>query len=134
MKRCILFLLCLLLLLPLLAACGAAPDEIRLDPLDLAQTPALTRSDRSVRVSTPFGPAITADLPSPAPTEVPVPTAAPDMDPVELQYILNTSSKRFHLPDCSSVRDMKASNREDYIGTRDALLARGYKPCGRCNP
>ena len=132
MKRFILSLLCLLLLL--LAACGAAPDEIRLEPLEPAPSPVFTRSDRSVHVATPFGPAVTAALPSPTPTEIPVTTASPDTEPVELQYVLNTSSKRFHLPDCSSVSDMKASNREDYFGTRDGLLARGFKPCGRCNP
>ena len=58
--------------------------------------------------------------------------------PVELEevqeYVLNTSRKRFHLPTCQSVTDMKPGNRQDYIGTRDELIALGYKPCGSCNP
>ena len=50
------------------------------------------------------------------------------------QYVLNTSSHRFHLPDCPSVADMKQSNRQDYEGTRELLIAQGYQPCGSCNP
>ncbi|HIT32126.1 MAG TPA: DNA/RNA non-specific endonuclease [Candidatus Enterenecus stercoripullorum] len=49
-------------------------------------------------------------------------------------YVLNTSSKRFHLPDCSSVADMNESNRQDYEGARELLIAQGYQPCGNCNP
>ena len=50
------------------------------------------------------------------------------------RYVLNTSSKRFHLPDCSSVADIKESNRQDYEGTRELLIAQGYQPCGNCKP
>ena len=52
----------------------------------------------------------------------------------EQRYVLNTSSKRFHLPSCSSVVDMKESNRQDYKGPRKLLIAQGYQPCGNCNP
>ena len=50
------------------------------------------------------------------------------------RYVLNTSSKRFHLPDCSSVADIKESNRQDYEGARELLIAQGYQPCGNCKP
>lgn len=50
------------------------------------------------------------------------------------QYILNTSSKKFHLPTCSSVADTKEENKENYEGTRQNLIDQGYEPCGRCNP
>ena len=50
------------------------------------------------------------------------------------RYVLNTSSKRFHLSDCSSVADIKESNRQDYEGTRELLIAQGYQPCGNCKP
>ena len=53
---------------------------------------------------------------------------------VEQEYVLNTSSKKFHNPDCSSVKNMADENRENYIGTRDELIAKGYDPCGSCNP
>lgn len=49
-------------------------------------------------------------------------------------YILNTNSKKFHYPDCSSVDDMSAKNKQDYKGTREDLIDKGYDPCGRCNP
>ena len=49
-------------------------------------------------------------------------------------YVLNTSSHKFHLPSCSSVEAMSEKNREDYHGTREELLAQGYEPCGSCNP
>lgn len=49
-------------------------------------------------------------------------------------YVLNTSSKKFHLPDCSSVDDMSPKNKKDYMGTREDLINQGYDPCGRCNP
>lgn len=49
-------------------------------------------------------------------------------------YILNTNTKRFHYPSCSSVDEMKDKNKQEYTGTRDELIAEGYKPCGRCKP
>ena len=49
-------------------------------------------------------------------------------------YVLNTSSHKFHLPSCSSVETMSEKNRENYHGTREELLAQGYEPCGSCNP
>lgn len=53
---------------------------------------------------------------------------------VSAHYVLNTSSKKFHLPECSGVRDIKESNRQDYQGNRDQLLEQGYTPCGLCHP
>lgn len=52
----------------------------------------------------------------------------------EVSYILNTNTKKFHMPSCASVRDTYAKNRENYTGTRENLLNRGYEPCGRCHP
>lgn len=49
-------------------------------------------------------------------------------------YVLNTNSMRFHHPDCPSVQETAAHNREAFHGTRDELLELGYEPCGRCNP
>lgn len=50
------------------------------------------------------------------------------------EYVLNTSSKKFHLPSCSSVDQMSPKNREDVEDTRENLIAKGYDPCKRCNP
>ena len=52
----------------------------------------------------------------------------------EVRYILNTNSKKFHYPYCSSVNDMKEKNKQEFTGTRDEVISKGYKPCGRCKP
>ncbi len=49
-------------------------------------------------------------------------------------YVLNTSSKKFHRPDCPSVDSMSEKNQQEYHGTREELIAQGYEPCGSCNP
>lgn len=49
-------------------------------------------------------------------------------------YILNTNSKKFHIPSCSSVNNMNAANKKEYQGSRDDLINRGYEPCQRCKP
>jgi len=68
----------------------------------------------------------------------PVVTTPPDDDNSEpdagVDYVLNTNSKKFHYPSCSSVDDMKESNKQYYTGSRDDLIASGYSPCGRCHP
>lgn len=52
----------------------------------------------------------------------------------ETDYVLNTSSKKFHRPDCPSVDSISEKNRQEYHGTREELIAQGYEPCGSCNP
>lgn len=47
-------------------------------------------------------------------------------------YVLNTNSKKFHKPDCSSVAHMK--NPQEVNATRQSLIDQGYSPCGNCNP
>lgn len=49
-------------------------------------------------------------------------------------YILNKNTKKFHVPSCSSVKQIKESNKGSYDGSRDELIAKGYSPCGKCNP
>jgi len=49
-------------------------------------------------------------------------------------YVLNTGSKKFHLPECSGAKDMKAENRQEFSGSRELLIAQGFKPCGQCEP
>jgi len=52
----------------------------------------------------------------------------------EPDYVLNVKSMRFHYPWCSGVESMSQKNRQDYYGTREELIEKGYKPCGTCNP
>ena len=49
-------------------------------------------------------------------------------------YVLNTNSKKFHYPSCSSVGDMSSKNRRDVSMSRDEIIAQGFVPCKRCNP
>lgn len=51
-----------------------------------------------------------------------------------VNYVLNTGTRKFHLPVCESVTDMKPQNRKDYSGSRQNLIDQGYDPCKRCNP
>ena len=57
-----------------------------------------------------------------------------EADPAAFTYILNTRSMKFHDPGCAGAADIKAENRREYTGSREALLAQGYSPCGTCKP
>lgn len=50
------------------------------------------------------------------------------------EYILNTNTKKFHLPSCDSAQDIKSENRASYTGNRSELTEQGYSPCQRCRP
>lgn len=52
----------------------------------------------------------------------------------EQTYILNINTKKFHYPHCSSVGQMKESNKQEYTGSRDSIISQGYVPCKKCNP
>lgn len=49
-------------------------------------------------------------------------------------YILNTNTKKFHYPNCSSVSDMSEKNKREFTGSRDEVINQGYVPCKRCLP
>lgn len=66
--------------------------------------------------------------------ETPSSSQSSSIENGEVTYILNTNSYKFHDPSCSSVDQMSDSNKEDFTGTRDAVIAMGYEPCERCNP
>ncbi len=52
----------------------------------------------------------------------------------EQQYILNTSSKKIHLPSCGSVRSVKEANKREVYESKESLLEQGYEVCKSCNP
>lgn len=66
----------------------------------------------------------------------PVETQQPDPTPGEtgIDYVLNTNTKKFHYPSCSSVKKMSEKNKGFYTGTREEVIAMGYDPCGNCHP
>ena len=55
-------------------------------------------------------------------------------EPATHSYVLNTNTKKFHVPSCRSVSQMKDSNRQDVEMTREDVIAMGYDPCGNCKP
>ena len=68
--------------------------------------------------------------------ENPLPTAPSGSsdEEEESSYLLNTSSKKFPLPSCPGVENIKPDNRQEYTGPRSALPEQGYQPCGTCKP
>ena len=69
--------------------------------------------------------------------EIPsVTTQSPSVNvyPDEGDYVLNESSKRIHIPTCSSVANISEANKKEYTGSRSALIGEGYKACGSCLP
>ena len=50
-------------------------------------------------------------------------------------YIANKNTKKFHYPDCKSVKQMKESNKKYFNGvTREYMIEQGYDSCGNCKP
>lgn len=67
---------------------------------------------------------------------VPVPETTPAASETSpaMDYIANTNTKKFHYPDCNSVRAMKEKNKAERHCSREELINEGYSPCGNCNP
>ncbi len=64
--------------------------------------------------------------------ETPQPSV-PDA-PADFEYVLNTNTKKFHYPSCSSADKISEKNKGEFIGTRNELVSKGYSPCGICKP
>ena len=108
-----LFWAAVIVVILLLSSCSAAPVP------------------ESTVVTLSPSPASSTPLPTTEPAE---PTPAPSADPEIRDYVLNTNSCKFHYPSCDSVGKIKPSNREDFTGTRQELIQRGYDSCGICHP
>ena len=61
-------------------------------------------------------------------------TATPKPKEEKKEYVLNTNTKKFHIPSCSSVKQMKEKNKKVVTKTRQEIIDDGYDPCGRCHP
>ena len=59
-------------------------------------------------------------------------SSSSDFADQERTYILNTNTKKVHLPDCRSVKDMADHNKEECVGTLNDIKNKGYTPCKRC--
>lgn len=69
----------------------------------------------------------------PAPTATPAPQQVQQPEQSGDVYIGNANTKKFHHSWCSSVKQMKDSNKVTFTNRDDAINA-GYEPCKRCNP
>ena len=53
---------------------------------------------------------------------------------LDIVYILNTNTKKYHMDTCKTGLKTKESNRESFNGTIEWLHDNGYTPCGTCKP
>lgn len=53
---------------------------------------------------------------------------------IQITYIVNMNTGKFHCEDCPSIEQMSEHNKRKYVGDRDDLISNGYKPCKRCEP
>ena len=49
-------------------------------------------------------------------------------------YVLNTKTKKFHLPGCKDIDKMSEQNKKTVTATRASVISDGYSPCGHCKP
>lgn len=125
-----LLLLCTVLLL----GCGSksvtvsVPDRAVIVTEAPAETTVETTVPESSEETTVPGTSAEIEPETTAETE-PEETSAPVQT-----YVLNTNSKKFHYPECSSVKQMKEKNKKIFNGTREEVIAMGYDPCGNCHP
>jgi len=52
---------------------------------------------------------------------------------IQVAYIGNRKTMKFHRPDCDSVADMAEANKVP-LWSREDAISMGYVPCGRCKP
>ena len=101
-------------------------------------TPAPSEPVRAAVVAVTDAPTPTATpepTPEPSPTPEPTPTLEPTPTPrVENTYILNVNTGTVHRPGCRFVKQMKDSNKQEIVCTREELQAYGYNLCDTCNP
>ncbi len=107
------------------------------DQVTLSKAPAVTARMTLAPTAIPTISPTPADTAVPADTPMPAAVTMTDLDAAEsteYTYVLNTSSKRFHIPSCKSAVTMKEKNRDTFTGSREELLSMGYVPCGNCDP
>lgn len=57
-----------------------------------------------------------------------------NVNPNQKTYVLNTNSKKIHLPSCKSIDDIKPKNKEISTESKKDLINKGYTGCKQCNP
>ena len=59
--------------------------------------------------------------------------AAIEESTIQVAYIGNRKTMKFHRPECDSIADMAEANKVP-LGSREDAIRMGYVPCGRCKP
>ena len=80
------------------------------------------------------GESTTPPTPKPSVTPKPTPKPSPSSTAQAQSYVLNTKTHVFHYASCRHVSSIKDANRNNFTGSRDALISDGFKPCGSCHP
>ena len=58
----------------------------------------------------------------------------PERSLTNVTFIGNSSTKKFHKPQCAWVSQMLEENRVYFYGDRQEVIDKHYKPCGHCDP
>ncbi len=58
----------------------------------------------------------------------------PDQQQTTASYVLNTSTMKFHFPNCRDVPRIAPENYSTSSESSGTLVSIGYSPCGHCNP
>lgn len=69
-----------------------------------------------------------------APTPKPTTIAVINNNDSSSKYVLNTNTMKFHEPSCGSAAKIHPENREDVTDSRENIIAKGFSPCGNCDP
>ena len=111
--------------------------SVTMQPVDIEpETLPVTESETEAPTEAPTEPKTEAPTEAPTEPEI-VPATEEEVQATEdngRDYVVNTNTGKFHYPSCSSVDEIKESNKSHYHGTRDELIEQGYSPCGRCHP
>lgn len=94
------------------------------------ETPAVTETEVETETETETeAPPVVVDEPDSTTARETIEVKSEERD-----YILNTSKMKFHVPSCSSVKQMSEKNKEERHCSREELINEGYGPCGNCHP
>lgn len=112
---------------------GVAIDYVTGENWESADTPAVTsKGEATITTAAAARSAAAGENNAPSSANTNATTSNQSAD--QQEYILNAKNKKFHLPSCSAANDISPTNKQDYTGTRNDLIARGYTPCGICKP
>lgn len=130
-------LLCCLLLLSALYACGQqdSPPADSVRPSVQAVLPPETPETLPTVTPAPTLTPTPAPPPTPTPTATPMPTAADTPAPVQSAgvFVGSVESDKYHYPSCRHAEKILESN-EIWFSSPEQAQSMGYDPCKVCDP